>query len=177
MSIKTKRIIALSICLLLLTAAIFQNIRNNNKDKKTDNEDKNGIIVNDGDNNDDETGELLDAEEFFAGARLERDSKRSLLEAECIAVISDQEASDDEKEEAQQMQLALEMMMQLEEEMETTIKSRGYEDVFVELDEDGYINVTVMAEELNETEVMVLANIVVDSTDAELDQITIKNII
>lgn len=177
MSIKTKRIIALSICLLLLTAAIYQNIRSNSKGRKANNDDKSGIIVNDDNDNDDETGEILDAEEFFAGARLERDSKRSLAEAECIAVISDAEASEDEKEEAQQLQIALEMMIQLEEEMETSIKSRGYEDVFVELDEDGYINITVMAEELTETEVMVLANIVVDSTEAELDRITIKSII
>lgn len=179
MSIKTKRIIALSICLLLLTAAIFQNIRNNSKAGNTDKDNnKDGLIVNDGDDNDDETGgEILDAEEFFAGARLDRESKRSLTEAECTAVIGDQDATDEEKAAAQELQLALEMMVELEGEMETAIKSRGYEDVFVELDENGYVNVTVMAEELTEQEVMALADVVVSAANISLDQLAIKSII
>lgn len=175
MSLKTKRIIALSICLVLLAAAIFQNIRNN-KDKPTDtDEEKKGIIVNDPDDYDDET--LLDAEEFFAGARLERESKRSLQVAECVAVISDQEATEEEKAQAKEIQDALQVVSELESDMETSIKSRGYDDVFIELDEDGYINVTVLAEELTEQEVMVLADIVISATDASLDQVVIRNII
>ena len=76
MSLKTKRLIALGICLVLLAAAIFQNIRNNKDKAAGKDDDKKGLIVNDPDDYLDET--ILDAEEFFAGARLERESKRSL---------------------------------------------------------------------------------------------------
>ena len=177
MSIRTKRIIALSVCLLLLSAAIFQNIRNNGKNKNANkNDKKDGIIVNDDDENDNKTGEVLDAEEFFAGARIERESQRSLSEAQCVAVIGNQEASEEEKAAAAEAQLAIEMMNELEADMETSIKGRGYADVFVELDETGYVFVTVMAEELTEQEVGVLAEIVLDTTNVSIEQISVKNI-
>jgi stage III sporulation protein AH len=182
-SIKTKRIIALSICLLLLAAAIFQNIRNNAKLAGKDNENDDGnVLVNDGnDNNDDENTNTTDgsdeAKEFFAGARLERESDRSLSEAECLAVISDTEASEDEKTAATQMQLAIEMMNQMENTIETAIKSRGYNDVFVILDSDGFIKITVMAKELTEGEVETLTDIALENTDADIGQLVINNII
>lgn len=174
MSLKTKRLIALGICLVLLAAAIFQNIRNNKDKAAGKDDDKKGLIVNDLDDYLDET--ILDAEEFFAGARLERESKRSLLVAECAAVIDDTESSEEEKVQAMELKDAIEMMIELESDMETAIKGRGYEEVIVELDEDGYIYVTVMAEELTEQEVMVLAGIAIDTTGATLDQIVVKNI-
>ena len=77
---------------------------------------------------------------------------------------------------AMELKDAIEMMIELESDMETAIKGRGYEEVIVELDEDGYIYVTVMAEELTEQEVMVLAGIAIDTTGATLDQIVVKNI-
>lgn len=50
-----------------------QNIRNNKDKAAGKDDDKKGLIVNDPDDYLDET--ILDAEEFFAGARLERESK------------------------------------------------------------------------------------------------------
>lgn len=96
--------------------------------------------------------------------------------AECAAVIDDTESSEEEKVQAMELKDAIEMMIELESDMETAIKGRGYEEVIVELDEDGYIYVTVMAEELTEQEVMVLAGIAIDTTGATLDQIVVKNI-
>ena len=94
----------------------------------------------------------------------------------CAAVIDDTESSEEEKVQAMELKDAIEMMIELESDMETAIKGRGYEEVIVELDEDGYIYVTVMAEELTEQEVMVLAGIAIDTTGATLDQIVVKNI-
>ena len=79
MSIKVKRIIALGVCAALLAVAIVQNVRTGKQEA--------GELKPTAPANADPVEETNQSEEFFAQARLERESERAAAEAECAAII------------------------------------------------------------------------------------------
>ncbi len=182
LSLKAKRIIALCICCVLLAAAVFQNLRSGAASSGKDPGDNPVNQPNDPNDGDDGNGSLVGndgsdiIEEYFAGARLERESSRSMEEEACQAILNSEESSEEEKTAANETVQVLSLRNEVESTLETAIKSRGYEDVFVLLDDSGAVDVTVWSEELAEDEVMILANLILDNTGAEMDQIVVKNI-
>ena len=192
LSMRTKRIIALCICCALLALAIFQNIRSNSSDSGKDDGGGNLVVdggsdqKGDGNVNQEGPGEgtesglgitlVSNPEEYFASARLERMNNRSLAEEACLHVVNSEEASEEEKASAKEAAETLKLMGEIETNIETSILSRGYEDALVCLDDEGYVDITVLADSLNESEVMTLAALAVEATGADYDMIVLRGI-
>lgn len=184
MSLKVKRIVALCVCCVLLGAAVVQNLRSSavsagqgSVDQPVDQPDTGG--TGNGNENDDPVSQPEEdrlVAEFFSGARLERESNRSMQEEACQTILSSAESSAEEKTAAQETVQVLSLRSEVELTLENAIKSRGYEDVFVLLDDSGAVDVTVWAESLAEEEVMILASLILDNTEAEMDQIVVQSI-
>ena len=93
MSVKVKRLIALGVCVALLGVAVFQNVRMNNKDKLTPKPTQTA-------NSQSKEDSVVNSDEFFAQARLEKESNRAEEEALCAAVIADSQSTEEEISEA-----------------------------------------------------------------------------
>ncbi len=192
-----KRIIALCICCALLAAAVIQNVYSNKK--RADNNTA-GAVSTEGSqdtlaNSDGEkaptgteggedgedtalaTGIKCDnVEDYLAGLRLERDKVRSATAEECMAVIESESAKDDEKTKAQETVQSIGAMQEIEGSIETALKSKGYEDVFVTYATEGSVDVTLVAKILHEDEVMAIAGIISESTGITLDCMSLQSI-
>ncbi len=188
-----KKIIALCICCALLAAAVIQNVYSNkNSDSKpsgiTDNNDSSDTLVNNNDSSENEepagtdddsepTGiKCENTEDYLSGLRLERDRIRSLEAEECMSIIESDEFAEDEKTKAQETVQSIGVMQEIEVSVETALRDKGYEDVFVNYSIDGNIDVTLVAETLVEDEVMAIATVIEESTGVTLDCMSLKSI-
>lgn len=165
MSIKVKRIIALSVCAVLLTVAIVQNVRSAKQEA--------GEIKPTAAANADPV-ETNQSDEFFAKARLERESERAAAEAECAAVLADSESTEAEITEANEISESLAAMMETEQKLESVIAGRGYEDVLVMLSGEGEMEITVSKAEIDETEAAAIAQLAQESTGISIDNLCLK---
>ena len=166
MSIKVKRIIALSVCAALLAVAIIQNVRSA---KQQAGEIKPTAAVNA------KPVENTNAsEEFFAKARLDRESERAAAEAECAAIIADSESTDAEITEANELSKSLAAMTETENNLEAVIAGRGYKDVLVLLSEEGEMEITVSKAEIDEAEVAAIAQLAQESAGISIDNLCLK---
>lgn len=166
MSIKVKRIIALSVCAVLLAVAIVQNVRSAKQGA--------GEIKPTAAANADPVEEVNPSEEFFAKARLERESERAAAEAECAAVLADSESTEAEITAANEISESLAAMTETEEKLESVIAGRGYEDVLVLLSGEGEMEITVSKAEIDETEAAAIAQLAQDSTGISIDNLCLK---
>lgn len=176
LSQRTKRILALGVCVLLLGLAIVQNLSSGD----------NGFVQENGESSvsgDSDTlvdligvSKIEDGEEFFAGKRLNRLNQQSTLAEEYESVIEDQNADKDAISEAQSMLASLDAVMLCENDLESQIKSLGYIDVFAELKSDGMVDITVLAESLSENDVQSIAVIAEDLTQSSMERITVRGV-
>ncbi|MBE7055930.1 MAG: SpoIIIAH-like family protein [Ruminococcaceae bacterium] len=166
MSVKVKRIIALGVCVCLLGVAVVQNVRSN---KKSESEPKPTAVAN---------AKPLDtensADEFFAQARLERESVRAEAEALCAAVIADSESTAEEISQANAKVEALRVIAETESNLESLIAGRGYQQVLVELTDDGQLEITVSEAEIDEAEATAIATAAYESTGISIDNLCVK---
>ena len=169
MSSNVKRIIALGVCVALLGVAVFQNFRSG---KKNDNEIKPTAVANA--ETESESIETAETEEFFAQARLEKESARAEEEAQCAAVIADAESTEDEITQANAKVESLKVIAETEANLETLISGRGYQQVLVELTDEGQLEITVSSPEINESEASIIANTAVETTGVMIDDLCIK---
>ncbi len=166
MSIKVKRIIALGVCAALLAVAIVQNVRTGKQEA--------GELKPTAPANADPVEETNQSEEFFAQARLERESERAAAEAECAAIIADSESTDAEITEANELSKSLAAMTETEEMLESVIAGRGYENVLVKLSDDGEMEITVSKGEIDETEAAAIAELAQESSGIAIDNLCLK---
>jgi stage III sporulation protein AH len=190
LSAKVKKIIALCICCALLAVAIIQNVYTGLKEEKQEatgsnqTEGSKDVLSNDGEDvesSGDEdsvtTGLKCDSvEDYFSGLRLERDEVRSLAAEECMAIIENETAADEEKSKAQETVQSIGMMQEIENSLETALKSKGYQDVFVNYDNDGEIDVTLVADNLVQDEVSAIASIIQTSTGISIAKMSVQNV-
>ena len=190
LSAKVKKIIALCICCALLAVAIIQNVYTGLKEEKQEATGSNqtdgskDVLSNDGEDlesSGDEdsvtTGLKCDSvEDYFSGLRLERDEVRSLAAEECMAIIENETAADEEKSKAQETVQSIGMMQEIENSLETALKSKGYQDVFVNYDNDGEIDVTLVADNLVQDEVSAIASIIQTSTGISIAKMSVQNV-
>ncbi|MBR5280045.1 MAG: SpoIIIAH-like family protein [Clostridia bacterium] len=176
LSQRTKRIMALSVCVLLLGLAIVQNLSTESGSEAQIGEDTS--VSGDADTLVDLIGvsKIEDEEEYFAGKRLHRLNQQSALADEYESVMEDQSADKDTIAEAQSMLASLDAVMTCENDLESQIKSLGYVDVFAELMSDGMVDITVLAESLSEADVQSIAIIAEGLTQSSMDRITIRGV-
>ncbi len=176
LSQRSKRIMALSVCVLLLGLAIVQNL-SSGSELATQGE-GDSSVSGDSDTLVDLIGvsKIEDEEEYFAGKRLNRLNQQSTLTEEYESVLADETAEKDAISEAQGLLNSLNAVMSCENDLESQIKSLGYMDVFAELKTDGMVDITVLAESLTETDVQSIANIAETLTQSSMDRITVRGV-
>ena len=146
MKSRTKKVLVLSVMVVLLVATGVLNFVLN--DKLTNASDNvNGGI----DNNVTQT--------FFAAARSDREATRE-SEFWLDAIVKSEASSESAKAEAEQQKMLLIKRMEQELKLETTIKGKGFEEAIVTIG-DGGISVVVGKAELTKEEAnQVLATVV-----------------
>lgn len=98
--------------------------------------------------------------DYIAEMRISREVSRSEATEECMAIIEDSTSSDSEITSAQEAVTSISTMTEIEDSLESAIKGRGYEDVFVIYDDDGSIDITVIAKNMTDSEVNTIAELV-----------------
>lgn len=190
MSMRTKRIIALVICVSLLAIAIVQNVKTDKGEAggKTNGDNVNVSIgdknkedsenVN-GENNPENVGQgvlkVNSTEEYFATIRLNRLNSRSETEESCNDIIDSESASESTVADAVATMESLKKTTKMETDLETAIKARGYDDVFVIIEND-CVYITVQSNSLDGNEVSTIAAAACDSTGYNLDDIILKGV-
>ena len=147
MSMRTKRIIALVVCVSLLAVAIIQNVKTDKGEagNKTGGDNVN-VSVGDNNNGDENQNvnnanngsdigsgviKVNDTEEYFATIRLNRLNSRSETEESCNEIIDSETASESNVADAVATIETLKKTTKMETDLESAVKSRGYDDVFV----------------------------------------------
>ena len=188
MSLKMKRILALFVCCALLAAAIYQNVRSSDDDDAVAKEDgltEDVILVQD--YNSEETGDLngdsvatgvlcSDPAGYIAGLRIEREAERSAYTEECLAIIENVSSGESEVLQAKDDILSVNSVIESETSLESALKNRGYEDVFVEYNEDGYVDIVLIAKNITESEIDMIASVVNDEVEVTSEYITVSSV-
>ncbi len=113
-------------------------------------------------------------ESYFASARQDRDSARSEAEDLLNRIAEDDEATADAKAQAREKLKISAENIQKEGDIESLIKSKGYSDCIVFIDEEE-IRIVVKAEKLDEDKVSQITEIVTSKTNFKPSQIVISN--
>lgn len=149
---KTKKILVLSVMVVLLVATgVLNFVLNDRLDSTT-----NPAGVGDGSSGVTET--------FFASCKSEREAMRE-SEFLCLdAIAKSEENSKEAREKAEHQRLELVKRMELENQLETMIKAKGFEDAIVTVNENG-VNVVVTVPELDAQTNAKIKSVVTTYTD------------
>jgi hypothetical protein len=187
MSMRTKRLIALAVCLVLLAVAVVQNA-STDRAEAGNTSDVGNVNISTG--NGDENKDLLvdkpanvgsgvinvdDAEEYFATIRLNKLNDRSETEESCNEIIDSEAAAEETVAEAVAQMESLKKIAKTEESLETNIMSRGYEDVFVIIEND-CVYITVAADSLDVNEASAIAVSACEIAGCEMDDVILKGV-
>ncbi len=175
MSMRTKRIIALVVCVSLLATAIILNVRT----EKGEAGDKTGgdNVINGNEETDVGAGvtKVDDAEEYFATIRLNRLNSRSETEESCNEIIDSETASESNVADAVAQIETLKKTTKMETDLETAVKSRGYDDVFVIIEND-CVYITVQSDSMDSGEASAIATSACEITGYTFDDIILKGV-
>ncbi|MBE7065326.1 MAG: SpoIIIAH-like family protein [Ruminococcaceae bacterium] len=187
MSLKVKRILALCVCCVLLAAAIYQNVRHDGVESGADSGDESEDVVFVQDYNSEEADSILgdgvptgvkcdNALDYIAGLRIEREADRSAYTEECLAIIDDTSSTESEILSAQDEILTVNSITECEDALESALKNRGYDDVYVGFGDDGFIDVVLVAENITQSEVETIATVVYSQTEISPEYLTVSSV-
>ncbi len=151
---KKKKIIVLSVMMVLLVATGFLNVALNNSTPTQPT-----------------SGEVSTAN-FFTTYRADRQATRNQEILYLDAIISSETATAEAKQLAESQKVELVKMMEQELVLEGLIKAKGFEDTIVTMTTSN-INVIVKDASLEATEVAQIVEIIQDSTGKDIDNIKI----
>lgn len=114
-------------------------------------------------------------EDFFSSARLNRESGRSKSIETFNAIINNENADAESKQSAQNGILALADNTQTETTIENLIKSRGFSDAVCYIN-NSQANIVVKSENLDETQVALITEIVTEQTNIPAEKIKVVEI-
>ena len=187
MSMRTKRLIALAVCLVLLAVAVVQNAsadkaeagnpsKDGNVNVSTGNGDDNkDLVVDKPENVGSGVIKVNDSEEYFATIRLNKLNDRSETEESCNEIIDSEGAAEETVADAVAQMESLKKIAKTEESLETNIMSRGYKDVFVIIEND-CVYITVAADSLDANEASAIAVSACEITGCEMDDVILKGV-
>ena len=190
MSMRTKRLVALAVCLVLLAVAVVQNASADNAEAGSPEKDSN-INVSTGAGENSEDADVLpenkpedigsgvikvnDAKEYFATVRLNKLNDRSNIEESCNDIIESETAGEDIVANAVAQIDSLKKVAKMEESLETNILARGYSDVFVII-ENECVYITVAANSLDANEASAIAVSACEITGYAMDDVVLKGV-
>ena len=181
MSMRTKRLIALAFCLVLLAVAVVQNASTDKAEA--------GTPVGEGSVNDasdavvegkpESVGvgviKVDDKGEYFAAVRLNKLNQRSEAEESFNEIIDNESSGENSIADAVAKMESLKQISKMEKNLETNILARGYEEVFVII-ENECVDITVASESLDGTEASAIAVSACEITGYEMDDIVLKGV-
>lgn len=121
----------------------------------------------------DDISELESADAFFAEIRAAMDMDRNEILSMLTSVIEESDPGP-EKDNATQQKLKIIEYMNTEKVIENLIENKGFAEAFVVMT-DTSINVTVNKEELTQSDVAKIMDVVIRETKRPADQIVIQN--
>lgn len=158
MTAKTKKILVLSVMVVLLvTTGVLNFVLN---DKLT------------GKNNGGDTPTPSVTQTFFVAARSDRETTRESEFLYLDAILNAESSSENAKTEAQNQKMLLVKRMEKELSLETAIKGKGFEDAIVTIG-DGGINVVIGKAELTKAEANQVLALVVQETSCKPTEVKI----
>lgn len=161
MKSRTKKILVLSIMVVLLVATgVLNFVLNNKLNSATDN-----VGGNDGN-----AGTVTQT--FFAAARSDRESTRESEFLYLDAIINSETSSESAKATAEEQKMMLLKRMDQELSLETLIKGKGFEDAIVTIG-DGGVTVVVGTEELTVEQSNQILAIIVTETDYKATEVRV----
>ncbi len=114
-------------------------------------------------------------EDFFASARLDRETGRSKSIETFNSIINNQNSDEVSKQNAQKGILALADNTEVETTVENLIKAKGFEDAVCYINND-QANVVVKAESIDEAQVAIITEIVREQTSIPPEKIKVVEI-
>ena len=118
---------------------------------------------------------VADKEEYFATIRLNKLNQRSVTEESCNEIIGSDTSGENSVADAVAKIESLKEITKIEENLETSITARGYDDVFVII-ENECVYITVSSESLDANEASAIAVSACDITGCEMDDIVLKGV-
>lgn len=116
-----------------------------------------------------------DTDDFFAKARLEKETSRDEAVATLAKMFGDSSASSEQVKDATEKAVATAQMIENESKMETLIKSKGFEDCVVYLS-DQSAKVVVKSDGLDEAGAAQIMDIVVGESDIPSENVSIVEV-
>lgn len=155
---RTKKILVLSIMVVLLVTTGVLNFVLNDKLNSADDPaiGQNGAVT----------------QTFFAAARSNRESTRESEFLYLDAIVNSETSSESAKAAAEEQKLLLVKRMGTEQELETLIKGKGFEDAIVTVS-DGGVSVVVGCAELTEAQANQILDIVVQTVGCSPNDVRI----
>ncbi len=117
-------------------------------------------------------GSADSSDDFFAKARLEKQTSRDEAVATLAKMFGDSSASSEQVKEATDKALTTAKMIESESKMETLIKSKGFQDCVVYLS-DQSAKVVVKSDGLEQAQAAQIMDIVVSETDVPSENVSI----
>ena len=152
---RTKKVLVLSVMVALLVATGVLNWALNDRLTSSDPIDA-GVVT----------------ETFFAAYRSDREATRESEFLYLDAIISSATSSQEAKDAAEEQKLGLVERMESELQLETLVKSKGFEDAIVTLSDSG-VNVVVGSAELTDIQAAQIYDIVTSETSFGVGDIKI----
>ena len=152
---RTKKVLVLSVMVALLVATGVLNWALNDRLTSSDPIDA-GVVT----------------ETFFAAYRSDREATRESEFLYLDAIISSETSSQEAKDAAEEQKLGLVERMESELQLETLVKSKGFEDAIVPLSDSG-VNVVVGSAELTDIQAAQIYDIVTSETSFGVGDIKI----
>ncbi len=147
---KTKKIIVLSVMVLLLVATGVLNFVLSDKLNKT----TDSVTADQG----------AVTQTFFAAAKSDRDSTRESEFLYLDAIMQSESSTESAKKSAQEQKLTLVSRMEKELALETLIKARGFEDAIVTIGDKG-VSIVVNSTELTAEQAnQILSDVIAETT-------------
>lgn len=112
---------------------------------------------------------------YFTAAKAERKAARNDSIAELKEIAESATADEETKKEAAERSVELAAAADAEANIETLIKAKGFEECIAVIGQEG-ISIVVRSEDLLDSQVMQIKDIVTSQTDYEHDQIKIMNV-
>lgn len=115
------------------------------------------------------------ADDYFAQAKLDKESARGKNTESLKAIANDTKASREIKSKAQEQMLTLISYADKEINIETLIKGKGYSDAVATFGEDGSLDIVVKAPTLTEADTAQIADIALRQGNIKMTEIYISN--
>lgn len=187
--INKKQILVIALVLVIITAGVLQYTygKAGYSAKNDDSEERLGEAVYVDNINAGDTGNSqgeavssgdnisIDRDDYFAQARLERESIRSRQKEELEQLSSSGEANSESAKAVQDEILKLMKRSEIEATIESLAKQRGFTDVVAILGSNGSVDLIVKADSLSPAQTAQLSDIVMRHAGVEMDAIHIRN--